>query len=217
MFHKAGFPTVFYALLIFIFFNVGNWRLFHDDLLIRQVLLLLSSILLFLVAYFFRKPPPPVTDNNLGLIAPSYGKVVQIVDQEATDLIDAGKLISIFMSPFNIHANWTPMKGEIIHFEHYPGKYLMAFHPKSSELNEHTKVVIKNDQGTILVKQIAGFLARRIDSYKQKGDLVNVGDEIGFIRFGSRLDVVVPPQFNISVKVGDKVRGGRTIIAKVQE
>ena len=150
------------------------------------------------------------------IISPAFGKIVAIENEvEPYYFKDVRKRVSIFMSPLDIHCNYTPISGEVKSMDYYPGKYLMAFHPKSSQLNEHTFSVIENNDVAVGVKQIAGFIARRIIPYLRVGENVEQNDELGFIKFGSRVDIYLPINSQLDVKVGQKVKGGRTVIASL--
>ncbi len=214
--HKEAFPTLFFATVIFILFNVAMWRLLNDYPSVFNVVFLLTLILLTLVIYFFRVPFEVLPVDTQKVISPAHGKVVEIVDEiEPIYFKDKRKRISIFMSPLNIHCNYVPISGTVTSMNYFSGKYLVAFHPKSSQLNEHTFTTIQNDHISIGVKQIAGFVARRIVPYLQGQQKVEQNDELGFIKFGSRVDLYLPPAMEISVAVGDKVVGGVTEIAKI--
>lgn len=213
--HREAYPTVFFATLIFIFFNVGMWRLFHENIIIHQVLLAITSVLLLLIFYFFRVRSSVKPIDDRAVVSPAYGTVVTIEDVLEKEYYQKEmKMVSIFMSPLNIHCNYVPIQGKVNYFQYHPGKYLVAFHPKSSELNEHASVGIENSDIYLLVKQIAGFMARRIVPYLTEGQTVSQNDELGFIRFGSRVDVFFPKETTIEVKVGDKVKGAKTILAR---
>lgn len=176
------------------------------------------SLLLFLfVLQFFRHPNILITENDQHILAPADGRVVVVEKtMEPEYLKDERIQISIFMSPINVHVNRSPINGIIRYFRYHPGKYLVAWHPKSSTENERTTMVLENAGGlTIVVRQIAGIMARRIRYYIKEGDKLEQGQEYGFIRFGSRLDVFVPAKAVINVKPGDIARAGRTILASV--
>ncbi len=216
--HREAFPTLFFAGAIIVVLNVAAWQILRSHLPIFQGFAALSFVVLGFIIYFFRKPAP----NNFAelnaskIIAPAFGRVVNIEPvMEQEHFQKEMQLISIFMSPLNIHANWAPIAGNIDYYKYYPGKYLVAFHPKSSELNEHSSTAIVNDQYGVLVKQIAGFMARKIVSYiPGKSEIDQLG-ELGFIRFGSRVDVFMPLDAEVIVKKGDRVIGGQTILANM--
>jgi len=167
------------------------------------------------VISFFRNPRRKINANPNAVIAPADGKVVVIEDVPHAEYFgDTRKQISIFMSPFNVHFNKVPVTGPIVYRKYYPGKYLVAWHPKSSELNERMSVVILNEHLPVLVRQIAGAMARRICNYMSLGDVVEQGEELGFIKFGSRVDVLLPADVEVTVELGQQVKANQTIIAK---
>jgi len=217
--HKEAFPTVFFASAIVVMANLGFWQLFRNHLVIFKVFSVFSFLVLGLILYFFRRPASTnfAELNTNQIISPAYGKVVNIEEKfEKEHFNETMKLISIFMSPLDIHANWVPIDGVVEYFKYYPGKYLVAFHPKSSELNEHSSTAIVNERYGVLVKQIAGFMARKIVSYiPGKGHVAQL-DELGFIRFGSRVDVFMPLNAEVKVKKGERMIGGKTILAEIR-
>ncbi|MEZ4951761.1 MAG: phosphatidylserine decarboxylase family protein [Saprospiraceae bacterium] len=179
---------------------------------------LIASIIIFLlVLQFFRNPKREIrlADNNL-VYAPADGKIVTIEETEETEYFNSKRLqVSIFMSPTNVHVNRNPVAGKVNYFKYHPGKYLVAWHPKSSTENERTTVVIDNGKEEILLRQIAGAVAKRIITYLNVGDEVEQGSEMGFIKFGSRVDVFLPLDAKVEVQIGDKVKGNKTVIAKI--
>ena len=182
-----------------------------------SILFIIASVILFLlILQFFRNPTrtiPEIDDNTI--YAPADGEVVVIEEAEETEYFKDKRLqISIFMSPLNVHVNRNPVGGQIEYYKYHPGKYLVAWHPKSSTENERTTVVIKNDNGSVLLRQIAGAMARRIRNYLSVGQQVLQGSEMGFIKFGSRVDLFLPLDAEVQVKIGDKVKGNKTIVAK---
>jgi phosphatidylserine decarboxylase len=171
-----------------------------------------------LVIYFFRVPNiHPPTGENL-VVAPAEGKVVVIEKTHEPEYLKEDRIqISIFMSPLNVHVNRSPVDGDISYYKYHPGKYLVAWHPKSSTENERTSIAYRTSSGAeLLMRQIAGAVARRIRFYKKEGDKVKATDEVGFIRFGSRVDVFLPLDADIHVKIGDKTSGGETILATLK-
>ena len=174
------------------------------------------SILLYAcIIYFFRDPIRKINQHHAGILYPSDGKIVVIQQIEENEYFHDTRLqVSIFMSPFNVHVNRSPISGILKYFKYHVGKYLVAFHEKSSTRNERTTAVIQRNDGTeILFRQIAGFVARRIEFYPQIGDKIQQGDEVGFIKFGSRLDLFLPLNTKLLVQVGDHVKGGLSLIA----
>ncbi len=180
----------------------------------------LASILFYAwVIHFFRHPHREIylPDNNL-IYAPADGKVVVIEEAEETEYFQDKRLqVSIFMSPMNVHVNRSPVSGTVNYLKYHPGRYLVAWHPKSSTENERTTVVIDNGEAEILLRQIAGAMAKRIKTYLQVGQEVEQGGEMGFIKFGSRVDVFLPLDAQVEVKIGDKVKGNKTVIARLGE
>lgn len=170
-----------------------------------------------LMLQFFRNPqrPIPVQDENL-VYVPADGKVVVIETVEETEYFHDQRIqVSIFMSPLNVHVNRSPFSGTVKYVKYHPGKYLVAWHPKSSTENERATVVIHNGQTPVLLRQIAGAVARRIRTYVQAGQRIGQGEEFGFITFGSRVDVFLPLDADIRVRIGDAVRGNVDVLAKV--
>lgn len=170
----------------------------------------------FWVLWFFRIPNRDrVKDEHL-VIAPADGKVVVIEEVYEPEYFKDQRLqVSIFMSPLNVHQNLNPINGVVEYFKYHPGKYLVAWHPKSSTLNERTSYVIKNEKSELLIRQIAGAMARRIAYYVKEGDSVSQSEEFGFIRFGSRVDVYFPVGTDVNVKIGDVTKGGVTVLAEM--
>lgn len=192
-----------------------NTFVFHNAYLDYAVLAV-SLILFIAVAYFFRDPIREIQINDNHIIAPADGKIVVIEEVEEPEYFkDKRKQVSIFMSPANVHLNRTPIAGDVKYTKYHPGKYLVAWHPKSSTDNERNTIVIENNNLEILVRQIAGVLARRIVSYLNEGDKVDQGNELGFIKFGSRVDLFLPLNTEINVELKEKVKGGKTIIGKI--
>ena len=177
----------------------------------------ISSALYLWLIYFFRDPYRIIYAREQVVLVPADGKVIDIQRIYEDEFLEEDRIkVSIFMSPLNVHVNRTPIAGTIKYFKYHPGKYLVAFHPKSSKKNERTTIVIENNEGEqVLFRQIAGFVARRIKFYFQEGDAVEQGIECGFIKFGSRADVYLPLDADIEVEVGDKVKGGITVLAKI--
>jgi phosphatidylserine decarboxylase len=173
-------------------------------------------LLFFIVLQFFRKPTRKTPINPKHIIAPADGRVVVIEEVVETEYFNDKRIqISIFMSPLNVHINFNPLSGIVSYFKYHPGKYLVAWHPKSSTENERTTVVTKHPNGTeVLFRQIAGALARRICWYVKDGQAVTQGEEFGFIKFGSRIDIYLPLGTKILVNLEDKPVGGETVIAE---
>ncbi|PHN07220.1 phosphatidylserine decarboxylase family protein [Flavilitoribacter nigricans] len=179
---------------------------------------LVAAIVLFLlVLQFFRNPSRLIdSPDNEKVYAPADGKVVVIEETRENEFFNDQRIqVSIFMSPVNVHVNRNPIGGEVIYSEYHPGKYLVAWHPKSSTENERTTVVIDSGKHQVLFRQIAGAMAKRIKNYLKVGQQVEQGSEMGFISFGSRVDVYLPVDAEIEVSIGDKVQGNRTVLAKL--
>jgi phosphatidylserine decarboxylase len=179
--------------------------------------LLLGSILMLMIGQFFRNPTRiiEISDDNI-VYAPCDGKVVVIEKTTETEFLKDERIqLSIFMSPINVHVNRNPIGGVVSYFKYHPGKYLVAWHPKSSTENERTTVVIQKGQKSVLFRQIAGAVARRIKWYISEGQTVRQGDEMGFIKFGSRVDVFLPLDAKINVQMNEVVTGNKTVLANI--
>jgi len=215
--HKEGRKILFWMLVALTAFSVLLHQLIPEQTTTLNVVLLVSIVLYLLVLQFFRNPFVVLPTDDTLVYAPADGKVVVIEEaMEEEYLKEKRKQVSIFMSPINVHINRAPVSGIIEYFKYHPGKYLVAWHPKSSLENERTTLVIKQKDGTrVLVRQIAGAVARRIKWYVKEGDLVPRGEEFGFIKFGSRVDVFLPLDAEILVDVQTKTKAGRTPIARL--
>lgn len=178
---------------------------------------MVSLVIFLLVLQFFRNPQREImiSDDNI-IYAPADGKIVVIEETHEQEYFNDKRLqVSIFMSPTNVHVNRNPVSGTVNYFRYHPGKYLVAWHPKSSSENERTTLVIDNGEEEVLLRQIAGAVAKRIVNYVQEGDTVTQGSEFGFIKFGSRVDLFLPLDAKIEVDMGQKVKGNKTIIARL--
>jgi len=215
--HREGRLLLFVLLLILFGLNWVIAYFFPGNSIVQNIFIVASIIFYLLILQFFRIPIFPIQKNEKHVLAPADGKVVVIEETEETEYLKGRrKQISIFMSPLNVHVNRMPVGGIISFFTYHPGKYLVAWHPKSSTENERTTVVVKRKDGVeILFRQIAGALARRIKCYVQQNQSLEQGDEFGFIKFGSRVDVFLPLNARIAVKVGDLTKGGKTILAEL--
>lgn len=213
--HKEGRSIIYFSLLIIISFSISSWVLLPIYLAIISEIILLS--ILILVFRFFRIPDRQYTYDDNSVIAPADGKVVAIEEVYEQEYFNDKRIqISIFMSIHNVHINWYPISGIITFFKYHKGKYLLARHPKSSELNERTSMVIKNGHTEILLRQIAGYVARRVICYAKKGLTVKQNNELGFIKFGSRVDIFLPLDTDIHVNINDLAIGGYTKIASFE-
>jgi phosphatidylserine decarboxylase len=215
--HREGHTVLFVLLIVLFGLNFAVFYYFPTSPLAQNSMILASVIFYLLILQFFRNPVFAITQNTKHVLAPADGKVVVIEEVEETEYLKGKrKQISIFMSPVNVHVNRMPVTGKISFFKYHPGKYLVAWHPKSSTENERTTIAVKmNDGVEILFRQIAGALARRIKWYVKEGVALNQGQEFGFIKFGSRVDIFLPLDAKVSVKIGDITKGGRTIIAEL--
>lgn len=216
--HKEGRTLLFVLLIALVALVwVADHFLFPEYAAIRNVIIGAGIACYVLVLQFFRSPVFAITRNAKHVLAPADGKVVVIEETEEGEYLKSRrKQVSIFMSPVNVHVNRMPVGGSISYFRYHPGKYLVAWHPKSSTENERTTVVAKMSDGTeILFRQIAGALARRIKWYVTAGQSLQQGDEFGFIKFGSRVDIFLPLHANVLVKPGERTKGGRTVIAEL--
>ncbi|MBS1742608.1 MAG: phosphatidylserine decarboxylase family protein [Bacteroidetes bacterium] len=215
--HREGYKSIALATLLLGAVNIILfWFLGTTMLWLCAAILFISVVLVLFIVSFFRIPARKLTISGNSIIAPADGKVVVI--EETTDeeyFKDKRLQVSIFMSPANVHVNRNPITGEVIYNKYHKGKYLVAWHPKSSTENERHSVVIKNEKTEILVKQIAGALAKRIVNYLEVGQKVNQTEEMGFIKFGSRVDLLLPVGTKINVLMNEKVKGGVTVIATV--
>jgi phosphatidylserine decarboxylase len=216
MFHKEGYKIILITFLLVVgcifiidFFISTSW--------LRTVIMLILLAFLILILQFFRNPKRHTVLNNKQVVSPVDGKVVVIEEVFEKEFFNEKRLqVSVFMSPINVHVTRYPIGGKVIFSKYHPGKYLVAWHPKSSEENERTTVVIENETyGKVLYRQIAGALAKRIVNYAKVNDRAIQGSDSGFIKFGSRVDLFLPIDTNIKVKLNQKVRGGESIIAEL--
>jgi phosphatidylserine decarboxylase len=212
--HREGFTIIFVTTLVLLGLNYGVQALAGEGL-ISQIFLGMSLVFFVLVVQFFRNPSRNTPQGEGLIIAPADGKVVVIEEVEEPEYFkDKRKQVSIFMSPVNVHVNRAPVTGKVLYYKYFKGKYLVAWHPKSSTENERTTVVMEENGKQVLFRQIAGALARRIVCYVKPGVELNRGDEYGFIKFGSRIDLYLPLDTEILVDLNQKTVGGETIIAK---
>ncbi len=215
--HKEGYKSIAIATMLFGVINIVSFYTLSSSLpIISYLLFAITLALLLLVISFFRIPNRQLTIQEGAIIAPADGKVVVIEEVQADEYFTDRRIqVSIFMSPLNVHVNRNPVSGEVVYSQYHKGKYLVAWHPKSSTENERHTVVYKTNGKEILTKQIAGALAKRICNYLQPGMQVKQTAEMGFIKFGSRVDLFLPLDAKINVKIGDKPQGGVTVIATV--
>ena len=215
--HKEGRKLLFWMLIGLTAFSVVIHQLIPEQQTLLNFVILASIIVYLLVLQFFRNPSIVLPADETLVYAPADGKVVVIEEtMEEEYLKEKRRQISIFMSPVNVHINRSPISGVVEYFKYHPGKYLVAWHPKSSLENERTTLVVAEPGGAkILIRQIAGAVARRIRWYVKEGDPVSRGGEFGFIKFGSRVDVFLPLDAEVMVKLQDKTKGGRTPLARL--
>ena len=215
--HKEGRTLLFLVLAGAIVLNIMVRYFAYQNDLLQNLVLAGSLILLLLFLQFFRSPKVVTPKDDQLVYAPADGKVVVIEEtREEEFLKEDRRQISIFMSPINVHVNRMPVAGLIKYFCYHAGKYLVAWHPKSSTENERTTLVVENPNGIlILIRQIAGAMARRIKCYTSEGEKLAQGQEFGFIKFGSRVDVFLPLDAEIHVAIGDKTTAGKTVLAKL--
>jgi phosphatidylserine decarboxylase len=215
--HKEGYKIILNSFLIFAVLVTATCLLLTNPNA-RYLAIGGGLILFILIVRFFREPKrEPVLDES-AVIAPADGTIVIVKKVYEPEYLKAEcTQVSIFMSVFNVHANWFPVNGKVLYYKYHPGRYLVAMHPKSSEKNERTTVVTERNGIPILTRQIAGYIARRIVCYAKEGNNVKMGDQMGFIKFGSRVDLFLPLESRIQVTKGQKVKALRTIIAKLPE
>ena len=213
--HKEGTASIILALLFGALVNFCTYYFAPNTLWLQVFGIVLSAFILIIILQFFRKPLFNIEKNDSILLAPADGKVVVIEEVEEPEFFKDKRIqVSIFMSPFNVHINRNPVTGIVKYAKYHPGLYLVAWHPKSSTENERTTVVYERANGMqLLMRQIAGALARRIVYYVKEGDKVEQGEEMGFIKFGSRVDLFLPLGTKIEVKLNEVVKGGKTNIA----
>lgn len=214
--HREGYKYISLATILFVAIAWLNHRFLIDIPWLYWPVLIIFFLLWFWILWFFRIPNRVLTEGDNLVIAPADGKIVVIEETVETEFFKDKRLqVSIFMSPLNVHVNRSPIKGTVEYVKYHPGKYLVAWHPKSSTENERTTVVVGNKSTTLLMRQIAGALARRICYYVKDGQPIDQNEEFGFIRFGSRVDIYFPVGTQVDVKIGQKVQGGVTILAKM--
>ncbi|MBK5192141.1 MAG: phosphatidylserine decarboxylase family protein [Flavobacteriaceae bacterium] len=217
MFHKEGYKIILFTAIILIAVNTMTY-LYINTYWVKFSILAISIVIFLLILQFFRNPKRLVQMNNVQILAPVDGKVVVIEEVFEKEYFKDKRLqVSIFMSPINVHVTRYPIGGTVKYSKYHPGKFLVAWHPKSSEENERTTVVVENPViGEVLYRQVAGAMAKRIVNYAEEGQEVLQGSDSGFIKFGSRVDVFLPLNTNITVKLNDKVIGGKSVIANIE-
>ena len=214
-FHKEGKNIIWITIILLFALNFIT-QIITEVQWIINLILGVSIVLIILILQFFRNPKRPLTIDDNKLYAPADGKIVVIEEVEETEFFkDKRKQVSIFMSPINVHVNRYPISGTVKYAKYHPGKYLVAWHPKSSIENERTSIVVENKNAAVLFRQIAGALAKRIVMYSKEGDEAIQGEDFGFIKFGSRVDLFLPLDAKIKVSLDQKVKGNQTIIASI--
>ncbi len=216
-FHKEGYTSLALCILFIFVLNAAIQFYFPEATVFKWIIYILSFLLFVTIVQFFRSPKLLITQNEKVVLCPADGKVVVIEETEEPEFLKDKRIqVSVFMSPVNVHVNRNPISGVVKYFKYHPGKYLVAWHPKSSTENERTTVVTENKAGQqVLFRQIAGALARRIVWYVKEGDKVEQGEQFGFIKFGSRVDVFLPLGSKINVEIGEVVKGGTTVLAEL--
>lgn len=215
-FHKQGIPSLIITLIFIAILNGLIYFFLKEYFVITVIGYALSAFLLITILQFFRSPIRNFVQRDGEIISPADGKVVVIEEVEETEYFKDKRLqVSVFMSPVNVHLNRYPINGILKYYKYHPGLYLVAWHPKSSTENERTTIVVEDEKGrSILYRQIAGAMARRIVFFGKEGETVKQTDECGFIKFGSRVDLLLPLDIKLNVKLNEKVKGGITTLAK---
>lgn len=215
--HKEGKNLLFSLLVSLIVINLGIMYMWPEAEMAQDILMIVSIVFYLLNLQFFRNPKITIPVNDKHVLAPADGEVVVIEETSEDEFFNDRRIqVSIFMSPINVHVNRSPVAGIVKYFKYHPGIYLMAWNPKASSENERTTTVVTTASGVdILFRQVAGFLARRIKWYIDKDSKLGQGQEFGFIKFGSRVDIFLPLDAKIVVEKGTKTKGGRTIIAEI--
>ena len=214
--HKEGYKTIAISAFIFALINLPSFYFisFYQPWLSRAIFIITLGLLLFLIS-FFRVPSRKKTLGEKLIVCPADGKVVVIEETFDVEYFKDKRLqVSIFMSPANVHQNLNPISGEVVYNQYHKGRYLVAWNPKSSTENERHSVVIRSGTKELLVKQIAGALAKRIINYLETGQRVKQGEEMGFIKFGSRVDVLLPVGTKINVELNQVVQGGVSVLGE---
>jgi phosphatidylserine decarboxylase len=215
--HREGYKILAFGFLFLLALNVIVEIFWADMILFKWTFLIFSLLFYVFILFFFRLPTRALEPVHDLVYSPADGKVVVIEETEEMEYFKDNRLqVSIFMSPFNMHSNRYPVSGKVKYVSHNPGKNMVAWHPKSSEFNERSSIVIETHDGVeILVRQIAGAVARRIVTYAKKDQEVRQGDELGFIKFGSRVDIFLPPGTEVEIPILQHVRANKSIIAKI--
>ncbi len=215
--HKEGYKILAYGFITLLILNIIVNIIWADSQIVKWAFFICSFMLYIFLLFFFRLPARTMEPDPGLIYAPADGKVVVIEETFENEYFKDLRLqVSIFMSPFNMHSNRYPVSGRIKYVCYHPGNYMVAWHPKSSELNERSTIVIETKEGTeILIRQIAGAVARRIKTYAKENQNVLQGEELGFIKFGSRVDILLPVGTEIEIPILQQVKANKTIIAKI--
>ena len=215
-FHKEGIPSLIITILFIAVLNACFYFFLTNHEIIRIIGYVISGLLFITIVQFFRSPQRNWVTKDGHIISPADGKVVVIEEVEETEYFNEKRLqVSVFMSPVNVHINRYPISGILKYYKYHPGLYLVAWHPKSSTENERTTIVVEDEKGrSVLFRQIAGAMARRIVFFDKEGSSVKQNDECGFIKFGSRVDLLLPLDVELNVKLNENVKGGISTIAK---
>ena len=213
--HKEGYKSIAWATILFGVINILSFYFIsYSSPALSWIIFIGSLILLIFLISFFRIPKRKLFAGDDSVVAPADGKVVAIEEVEADEYFSDRRIqVSIFMSPLNVHVNRNPVSGDVLYSQYHRGKYLVAWHPKSSTENERHTVVYRSNGKDLLIKQIAGALAKRIVNYLEAGQQVKQGDEMGFIKFGSRVDLLLPLNAKVQVRIGEMAKGGITVVA----
>lgn len=217
MIHREGHRMLMKTLALVLAVVIGAMQFLAGTPIVAYGVIAIAVIFFLIILQFFRNPSRTTSINPKHIIAPADGKVVVIEEVEEPEYFQGKrKQVSIFMSPFNVHVNRNPVSGIVKYFKYHHGLYLVAWDPKASTENERTTTVVQTQDGTeVLFRQIAGALAKRIMAYNKEGDNVRQGEEFGFIKFGSRVDIFLPLDAKIVVNIDDKPIGGETVIAEL--
>lgn len=216
--HREGTNILIILLAVLLLVNAPLWIWLIDYIWIPITMLVASTIFYLLVVNFFRSPLRNFLGNTENVVVASAdGKVVALEEVYEPEYLKCNCIqLSVFMSPMNVHANWFPVDGEVVYYKHHPGRFMAAYLPKSSTENERSTVVIRTKDGQlVLMRQVAGAMARRIVTYARPGDEASIEDHMGFIKFGSRVDLYLPTSTTIEVKLGDKTIGGITEVGRL--
>lgn len=214
--HKEGYPTIAWTVILVVVANLLSFYFLSFEMpLLTGLISVVTIVLLLFIISFFRIPNRQLTHDENAIVAPADGTVVAIEEVQADEYFSDRRIqVSIFMSPLNVHVNRNPVDGDVAYSQYHKGKYLVAWHPKSSTENERHTVVYRKNGKEVLTKQIAGALAKRIVNYLKAGQQVKQTEEMGFIKFGSRVDLLLPLDAKVKVKIGDKPKGGVTVVAE---